>query len=50
MVRLTDYLNITIAIDWDVNQQSKQTNGQSIVSICLGKLIRMKRINTVKPD
>ena len=24
MVRLTDYLDMTIAVDWDVKQQTKQ--------------------------
>ena len=25
MVRLTDYLDMTIAVDWDVKQQTKPT-------------------------
>ena len=27
MVRLTDRLNITIAVDWDVKPESKQISG-----------------------
>ena len=31
MVRLTDCLNLTIVVDWDVKQQNKQTKTSSLL-------------------
>ena len=33
MVRLTDCLNTTIAVDWDVKQQSNNNNNKSVRSL-----------------
>ena len=32
MIRLTDHLDITIAVDWDIKPQTKQTKNTSDTS------------------
>ena len=39
MVKLTDRLDTTIAVDWDVKPQTKQTNHRSIDTQKIGREI-----------